>query len=213
MIIEKISILSTIVIFVMVIQVEADDVKSVKYTANRETIIKMDKNKGFLQKRIELAKTPVKSSKKLIAGFQSAILHDCEATLDSTKLGVNFPKTLEEEKKLQLIDFLHKAIYSYEFFQDAWKDRSLSSRKINESKSSNSDFGQPILKPYPIGDKYFEEGNMLSTFRLLQSKREETFKEIFMGFRLSFDPKSTHMLVEINISPSSEKGPGVIIPF
>jgi hypothetical protein len=34
-----------------------------------------------------------------------------------------------------------------------------------------------------------------------------------MGFRLSFDPKTTHMLVEMNISPSSKKGPGVIIPF
>ena len=213
MIIKIISILSTFVIFVMVIQVGADDVKSVKYTANRETIIKMDKNKGVLQKRIEPAKTPVKSSKKLMAGFQSAILHDYEAILDSTKLGVNFLKTLEEEKKLQLTDFLYKVIYSYEFFQDAWKDRSLSSRKINESKSSNSDFGQSISKPYPIGDKYFGEGNILSTFRLLQSKREETFREIFMGFRLSFNPKSTHMLLEMNISPSSEKGPGVIIPF
>lgn len=213
MTIKKIPILLTFFIFVMVIQVGADDVKSAKYTANRETIIKMDENRGVLQKRIEPAKTPVKSSEKLIAGFQSAILHDYGAILDSTKLSVNFLKTLEKEKKLLLTDFLHKVIYSYEFFQDAWKDRSLSSRKINESKSSNSDFGQSISKPYPIGDKYFGEGNILSTFRLLQSKREETFREIFMGFRLSFDPKSTHMLVEMNISPSSEKGPGVIIPF
>jgi hypothetical protein len=207
------SILSTFVIFVMVIQTRADDVKSVKYTPNRETITKMDKNKGVLQKRIEPGKTPVKSLKKLIVGFQFAILYDYEAILDSNKLNVNFLKTLEEEKKLQLTDFLHKVIYSYEFFRDTWKGRYLSSRKINESKSSSSDFGQSISKPYPIGDKYFGEGNILSTFKLLQSKREEAFREIFMGFRLSFDPKTTHMLVEMNISPSSEKGPGVIIPF
>jgi len=213
MTIKKISILSTFVIFVMITQVGANDVKSVKYTADRETITKMDKNKGALQKRFEPARTPVKSSKKLITEFQSAILYDYEALLDCTKPSVNFLKTLEEEKKLQLTDFLHKVIYSYEYFQDAWKHRSLSSRKINESKSSNSDLGQSISKLYPIGDKYYGEENILSTFRLLQSKREETFREIFMGFRLSFDPKSTHMLVEMNISPSSEKGPGVIIPF
>jgi hypothetical protein len=213
MTIKKISILSAFVIFVMVTQVGANDVKPVKYTANRETITKMDKNKGPLQKRIEPAKTPVKSPKKLTGGFQSAVLYDYKAILDRTKLGVDFLKTLEEEKKLQLTDFLHKVIYSYEFFQDAWKHRSLSYRKIDESKSSNSDLGQSISKPYPIGDKYFGEGNILSTFRLLQSKREETFREIFMGFRLSFDPKSTHMLIEMNISPSPEKGPGVIIPF
>ena len=213
MAIKIFSILSTFVIFVMVIKTRADDDKSVKYTANRETITKMDKNKGVLQKRIEPAKTPVKSSKKIIFGFQSAILYDYEAILDSTKFGVNFLKTLEEEKKLRLTDFLHKVIYSYEFFQDTWKDRYLSFRKINESKSSNSDFGQSISKPYPIGDKFFGEGNILSTFRLLQAKKEEAFREIFMGFRLSFDPKTTHMLAEMNISPSSEKGPGIIIRF
>jgi hypothetical protein len=213
MTIKKFSILSTFVIFVMVIQTRADDVKSVKYTPNRETITKMDKNKGVLQKRIESAKKPVKSLKKHIVGFQSAILYDYEAILDSNKLNVNFLKSLEEEKKLQLTDFLHKVIYSYKFFQDTWKDGYLSSRKINESKSSSLDFGQSISKPYPIGDKYFGEVNILSTFRLLQSKREEAFREIFMGFRLSFDPKTTRMLVEMNISPSSDKGPGVIIPF
>ena len=213
MTINKISILLTFFIFVMVIQVEANDVKSVKYAANQDMIIKMDKNAGIRQKRIEPVKVPARSTKKPKAGFQSVGLFDYTGKLDSPKLGVNFLKALEEMKKLQLTDSLHKVIYSYQFFQYVWRDRFLSSPEINGTKSSNSVSGQSISNPYPNGDNYFGEANSLPTFKLLQSKREETFKEIFMGFRLSFDPKSTHMLVEMNISPSYEKGPGVIIPF
>lgn len=215
MIIKKISILSTFVIFVMAIQVGANDGKSVKYAANRQIIIQMDENKGVIQKKMEPAKEPVKSLKKLKARFQSTISYDYRARLDSTKLDVNFLRPSEENKRTRLIDSLHKLICSYEFFQDAWKDRFLSSREINKIKSSNSDFAQPISTRYLNGDTYFGERKILPTFKLLQSKREETFKEIFMGVRLSFDPKSTdrHMFVEMNISPSSERGPGVIIPF
>jgi hypothetical protein len=213
MTIEKISILLTFFIFVMVIQVEANDVNSVKYAANREMIIKMDENTGVIQKRIEPVKEPARSTKKPKAGSQSVGLFDYPGKLDSPRLGINFLKALEEMKKLQLTDSLHKVIYSYQFFQDVWKDRFLSSREINGTKSSNSGSGQSISNPYPNGDNYFGEAKILPTFKLLQSKREETFKEIFMGFRLSFDPRNTYMLVEMNISPSSEKGPGVIIPF
>ena len=189
----------TFFIFVTVSGAGADNVKSMKNAANQQTIIKMDENKGVIQERTEPPKKPVRSLKKL--------------KLDSAKPGVNFLKALEEVKKFQLTDSLHNVIYSYEFFQDAWKDRFLSSLKINETKSSNAAGGQSISKPHLTGDKYFGEGNILPTFKLLQSKREEVFKEIFMGFRLSFDPKSTHMFVEINISPYPEKGPGVIIAF
>ena len=213
MTIKKISILLTFFIFVMVIQVGADDVKSVKYTPNRDMITKMDENTGVIQKRMEPVKKPARSTKKTKAGSQSVMLFDHGGIPESTKLGVNFLKALEEVKKLPLRDSLHKVIYSYEFFQDIWKDKFLSSREINRTKSSNSDFGQSIPNLHPDGDNYFREGKILPTFRLLQSKREETFREIFMGFRLSFDPKSANMLVEMNISPSYEKGPGVIIPF
>ena len=211
--IKKISILLTFFIFVIVIQVEANEVKSVKYTANRETIIKMDGNTGSLQRKIEPAKEPARSTKKLKAGFQSGMLFDYGGTSESTKFSVNFLKALAEVKKFPLTDSLHKVIYSYHLFQNNWGDRSLTSAEINGAKSSNSGSGQSISNPYPIGDYYFGEGRIPSTFKLLQSKRDEAFKEIFMGFRLSLDPKSAHMLVEMNISPSSEKGPGVIIPF
>ena len=213
MTIKKISILLTFFISVMGTQAGADEVKSVKYTPYRDKIIKMDENTGATQKRMEPVKKPARSTKKTKAGFQSVGLSDYAGKLDSPKLGANFLKTFEEMKKLQLTDSLHKVIYSYRFFQDVWKDRFLSSLEINGTKSSNSGSGQSISNPHPNGGNYFGEAELLPTFKLLQSKREETFKEIFMGFRLSFGPKRTHLLVEMNISPSSEKGPGVIIPF
>jgi hypothetical protein len=197
MTIKKISILLTFFIFVTVSGTGADNVKSMKNTANQEPIMKIDENKGAVQKRKEPARAPGTPLKKLKPRLP----------------GADFLKALEEAKKFPLRDSLHKVIYSYEFFQDIWKDRFLSSREINRTKSSNSDFGQSIPNLYPDGDNYFREGKILPTFRLLQSKKEEPFREIFMGFRLSFDPKSARMLVEMNISPSYEKGPGVIIPF
>jgi hypothetical protein len=213
MTIKKIAILLTFFIFVIVAQVEADAAKSVKNTPNRDTTIKMNENTGTKQKRTEPVKESARSVKKTKAGFQTFILIDQAKISEGTKTGVNFLKTLEEAKKFPLRDSLHKATYSYQFFQNVWKDRFLSSLEINGRNHSNSGSSQPISKAYSNGDDYFVGGKILPTFRLLQSKGDEPFKEIFMGFRFSFDPVSTHMLVEMNISPSSEKGPGVIIPF
>jgi hypothetical protein len=85
--------------------------------------------------------------------------------------------------------------------------------RVTETKYLNSDFNQSILKPFPDGNKYFEEGRILTTLKHLEFKRVDIFKEIFMGFCLSLDPMNGHMFLEMNITPSSGKGPGFIIPF
>lgn len=216
--VKIISILLTFFIFVTVSGAGADNVKSMKNTANQETMMKIDENKVAVQKRKEPAREPGKPLKKLKARLQSTASYsvtNCGANMGTTMLGANFLKALEERKKLRLTDSLHKVIYSFESFQDPWKDKFLSSREITQTDSPSSNFGQPILKPYlnPNGDKYFGEGNIRSTLKLLQFRREEIFNEIFMGFRFSFGPKSTPMLVEMNISPFPEKGPGFIITF
>lgn len=213
-----ISILLTFFIFVTVSGTGADNVKSMKNTANQETIMKMDENKAAVQKRKEPAREPGKPLKKLKARLQSTISYsvkDYGTLMGTAVLGADFLKALEERKKLRLTDSLHKVIYSFESLHDLWKDKFLSSREITQTDSPNSTFGQPISKPYlnPNGDQYFEEGKIRSTLRLLQFKREDIFNEIFMGFRFSFGPKSTPMLVEMNISPFPEKGPGLIIAF
>jgi len=215
-----ISILLTFFIFVIVNQAAADDdVKSMKNTANQDTIMKMDESRAGVLKRMEPAKEPATSLKKLKARFQSTISYSVTnhgtITGSRAKLRVNFLKVLEEEKKLHLSDSLHRVISSYEFFQHPWRDRFLSSRETNETNSPDSNFGQSVPKLYlnPEGEKYFEEGKIQSTLKLLQSKREEIFNEIFMGFRFSFGQKNTHMLPEVKISPSFEKGVGFIIAF
>lgn len=202
----------------MVSPAMADNVKSMKDTTNRETVIKVDKNRVHFLKSKERARQPVTSFKKFNAKFQSTIPHsatDSGAIMGTAIFYVNFLKTLDETKKLRLIDSLHRVVYSYEFFRDPWKDRRLSPGEINQRDSSNSNLGQSILKLYlnPNGDSHFEEGRIRSTLKLLQLKREEVFNEIFMGFRLSFGSKNTPMLIEMNISPFPEKGPGVIIAF
>ena len=211
---KKVSILLALFIFGIFTQVWADSVKSINNAANQLTIMKMDENEVVMQKKKELTKEPTKSSKKRKARFPPIMPYsDYGAIMGVAKLDVNFLKTLKERKKLQLTDSLDKVIYSYEFSQDPWRDKFLTSRKVIETKSSNSDFGQYFLKPYPDGKKYFEEGRILATLKLLEFKREEIFKEIFMGFRFSFNPKSGHMFLEMNVTSSSEKGSGIIIPF
>ena len=60
----KVAILLTLFIFAIFIQVWANPVKSINDAANQETIMKMDENKGTLQKKKSPAKEAVKSSKK-----------------------------------------------------------------------------------------------------------------------------------------------------
>jgi hypothetical protein len=109
-----------------------------------------------------------------------------------------------------LTEYLDKIIFPYDFVHSAWKDKIFMG--VAEAKSSNPDVRQPNFGPYRPGNNYFEEKRILETFKHLQFKREELSKEIFMGFRFSFNPVSGHVFLEMNAIPS-EKGPGLIIPF
>jgi len=88
----------------------------------------------------------------------------------------------------------------------------LNLQKVSEIKASHRDFDLFASRPYPTRNIHFEEEGILRTLKLLQSKRDEIFKEIFMGFRFSFKPMSGHIFLEMTVTPS-EEGPGVIIPF
>ena len=214
MIFRKVAILLILFIFGIITQVWANPVKSINNAANQEMIMKMDENKVGIQKKTEVAKESVKSLKKRQVRSQSSIPYtDYGAIMGSVKSEINFLRTPEQKKRPLLADSLDKLVFSYEFKQNVWRDKFLSSREITEAKFQNSDSGQAILRPYPSGNKYFEEGRIPETFKLLQSKREELFKEIFMGFRFSFNPMSEHMFLEMNVTPSSEIGPGIIISF
>ena len=214
MINKKVTIVLILVIFGSIPPVWADAVKSMNYAANQERIVKMDENKVVIQKKAGSAKEPDKSSKKPKVKFHSDISYsDHGIIMGRTEPDMNSLRTLEEKKKAKLTDSLDKVIYSFEFSQNAWKDKFLSFLEVTKINSSNSDFGQSILKPYPEVGKYFEEERIPAAFRLLQSKREEIFKEISMGFRFSFNPLSGHLFLEMNATPSFEKRSGLVIPF
>jgi hypothetical protein len=213
-----ISILLTFFIFVIISRAGAGNVNSMKNMSNRDTAIKVSGNRAVFQKSKGPAKQPVRSFQKLNARFQLAIPYsvtDYRAIMGTALLCVNFLKALEETKKPRLTDSLHKVICSYEFFQDPWKGPLSSSGGVNETDSPNSNLSQPFLKLdlNPNESNHFDEGQVRSTLKLLQMKREEIFNEIFMGFRFSFGSKNKPMLVEMNISPFPEKGPGLIIAF
>jgi len=194
---RKVAILLTLSIFGMMGQPWADPVKSMNDGAYRLTMTKMDENKGIIQKKTDPATDHVKSFKKGKAKFQD----------------LNSLRTMEEKKRSRWVDSVDKVIYSHESCQNAWRNKFLSPRQATEAKSSNSDSGQPLFKPYSDGSGYFEEGRTLTTLKLLQSKKEEAFKDIFMGFRFSFDLMSGNMFLEMNVTPPSERVSGFLIRF
>lgn len=213
MTVAKVSILLTLFIFAMITHAWNDLDKSMTYAANRVTTMKMEENKGVIQKKKKPAPKPVKSIKKRNNKSQAALrCPDDGAAMGSIKRDVDFLKAVEEKRKVRLID-LDQIIYSPESFLSSCNNEFPSSREAPGAKSSNTDFSQSISKPFPAGSKYFEGGTKLETFRHLESRKEELLREIFMGLRFSFTPTSRHIVLEMNVTPSSEKGPGLIIPF
>jgi hypothetical protein len=192
----RVAILLTLFIFGSIVRAWDDPAKSTKDAANRLTTMKMDKNEAVLQKKAGPAKEPTESLKKNSTKFRD----------------VDFLRTLEEKKKSQWLESLDEVIYTREFSENARRNNFGGPLQVRESKSSGTDSGQSILRPSPDGTGYFGEGRMFKTLRLFQS-REETFKEIFMGFRFSFDLTYGHLLLEMNVAPSSEKSSGFIIRF
>ena len=196
MVLRKVAILLTLFIFGMIARGWCDPVKSINGATIQLTTMKIDKNRVLMQTKKEPVNGSAEWSKK-----SQARLRD-----------VHFLRTLQEKKKSQWLESSDKVIYSREFSEDAWRNKFSASLHVRETKTPGSDSGQSTLKPYPDRNDSFEEVNILATLRLLQS-REETFKEIFMGFRFSFDLTNGHVFLEMNVSPSTEKGPGFMIRF
>ena len=210
----KVVSLSFLLIFGFITAIRAEPIKSINNGLNQETTIKMEENGMGLKKKAKPAKESDESLKKIKAKFQSGPSYsDDEGRGSSKKFDVNLLKVTEEKKKNLLPDSLDKLIYVDKFSQEGGIEKYLTLQEINKTNSSNSDFGQFVPRPRQNGTKYFEEEKTLATLKLLQSKREEIFSEIFLGFRFSFYPMSRHIFLEMNVTPSSEKGPNIMIPF
>ena len=196
MVLTKVSILLILSIFGMTVQAWCDPVKSIHGTAIQRTTMKMDKNKAPVLKKTEPAGESPEWSKK-----SQARLRD-----------VNFLRTPEEKKMSQVVESLDKVISSREFSEKFWRNKFSSPLHAPETKSSSSDSGQSTLKVNPDENGSLEQANTFTKLRLLQS-RDETFKEIFMGICFSLDLTNGHVLLEMNVTPSTEKRSGFLIRF
>lgn len=199
MIIQPTAILSFLFIFGITAQVYSDSIKSMKNTVNQEITMKIDENKGALQKKAK-ASSSIRYS-------------DYGEIIVGSPLDVSFLKTLEERKGFLLVHAVDKVIDSYEFFQNAWREKFLKVRGVADVQSSSRNMEPSRWESYSFGNKYFEERKILETFKLLQFKKDEISKGIVMGFRFSFNPVSGHMFLEMNVTPSFENISGITIPF
>jgi len=197
MALKKVPILLTLFIFGIILRAWCDPVKSTNEAAVQLTTMKMDENKAVVQKRTQSAEESTEWLKK----FQ-AKLRD-----------VNFLRSLEEKKKWQWVEPLDEVMDSHESLENVWRNKFSSPLQVRRTKSSSAELGQSILKPSPDESGYLEQEKNLTILKHLHSTREEIFKEIFMGFRFSLDLTSGHVLLEMNVTPSSEKRSGLLIRF
>jgi len=213
MLTKRVAILFLLFIFGVITQAWADAVKSIDVDANQAKIMKIHENHSVIQNKARITKDPDESLKPSESTFPSETSYtDHGVVADVAKPNAIFSKTLKKSAKLQWMEFLDKVIYSYVFFDNAWRDRFLTLQGVLETRLSGVDYGKPTLKPFP-NENEINERRIWEAFEFLQPKREEIFKEMFIGFRFSFYPTSGHMLLLMNTSPSSDSELGLMIPF
>ena len=211
--IKKGSILLILFIFEFIAPGWADEVKSIHNMTNQEIRKKMDENKRTMREK----KCPAKTATQLSEINQNRSLTDIPymdygARVRRTTLKINFLKDAEEKKEIPLAECLDSVISSYDFAQHVWKDKLFNFMGTAEAHLSKPEQSQSILGSPSMGNKYFDEGRALDKFKPFKPKREESFKAIFMEFRLTYNPVSHRVFLKMNVTPS-ENEPGFIIPF
>lgn len=195
-VVRRVSILLTLFIFGMIARAWCDPVKSNNDAAVQLTTMKLGENKATMLKKTEPAKGSTEWLKKSQARPRE----------------ITFLRTLPEKKRLQWLEPLDKVIYSREFSEKVWRHQFSNPLHTTETKSSSSDSGQSTWRAYPDENHSLEQAATFTKLKLLQS-REETFKEIFMGVCFSFDLTNGNVVLEMNVSPSTEKRSGFLIRF
>jgi hypothetical protein len=131
---------------------------------------------------------------------------------EDTKIELNaLLGILKADTRFKLFESMDKMISNYLLGEPTWKYECLTLQGGKETGSLNSELTQSMFNPYPPLSRYTEEGSAQAMFELLQSKVKRT--EIFMLFRFVFNPKSEQRLLEMHLTPSSDKTVNVFIPF
>jgi hypothetical protein len=159
--------------------------------------MKMDENKAAVLKKTEPAN-----------GFLEWLKRSQARPED-----VNFLRISGEKKRPQQVESSEKGIHSPEFSENARSNEFSKLLYVTETASSNSDSRKSTSKTYPAGgNNSLEQSNTFTRLKLLQS-REEIFKEIFMGVCFSLDLTNGRVILEMNVTPSTENKSGFLFRF
>ncbi len=183
MIIKRTAFLSTLFIFCIVFQAWADTTGILNETPYEGGIIDMDKTDGRPQLDRDDEEVP----------------------------GSAFLESPEVKEGFRWIESLEKIFSIYKLAEPSWRFKFLDPQGVKETKSSKLTYEPSPLNLNSNVNRYLEESGAKVTFDLLQSKSKKT--EVFILFNLSFNPKTELIFIEMNITPSSDKGVNFLIPF
>jgi len=118
---------------------------------------------------------------------------------------------LKVNNKIKLIESLDRLFPLFKIDEKTRRYKIFDPWGIHEIKSRNADLTPSISILNLNSNTYVEDGGPQIIFELLQSKIKRT--EIFLLFHLSFNPKMDQMFLEMQLTPSSEKGIDLLLPF
>jgi hypothetical protein len=186
--VNKIVILSVLLILVNISPIWADE--------NESTGTPFDQNQS-----IQTEPPAHQSFNDHQAGVSPNTLKSAELKKNSIPIIESFNESLNQIK------------ISLEIFQDFWKYQYAYLPSFVKSKSSNIEFGKFILKTLPNDRNYSEEKKTQDILKLLQTKHENNFKEIFLGLRFSLETSSGQIDLEMSVTPSFDNHQGLAISF
>ncbi len=210
----RISILSFLFIFAVAPCARGDSDKSINDGTHRISTMKMNGNRGTVQKKKSPKLSPAKPLKKGSSKSGSALgALEEKSVAAAIQRDMDFLKRVEEKKKSEWIHPDH-ILESPEFSQAISAQEFFNGRGVRVIPFPNTGFDDPIPKSVLTGGKYLGAATKLEALKHLESRKEELLREIFMGLRFSFIPTGRHMVLEMNVNtPFSENGPGLMIPF
>jgi hypothetical protein len=126
---------------------------------------------------------------------------DVKSLLGNLKIN-NKIKLIESLDRLFPLFKIDEKARRYKIF-DFWGVHGIKSRDVDPT---------PFISILDVNsNKYVEDEGPQILFELLQSKIKRT--EIFLLFHLSFNPITDQMFLEMQLTPSSEKGIDLLLPF
>jgi hypothetical protein len=135
-----------------------------------------------------------------------------EKSSNDNKFGVkSLLISLKATNKIKLIESLDRLFPLFKIDEGTRSYKIFNPWGVHEIKSLHAGLSPSISTPNLNSNRYVEDGGPQIIFELFQSKLKRT--EIFVLFHFSFNPKADQMFLEMQVTPSSEKGINFFLPF